>query len=56
MPKTTPSDDKNYVFYMDFGFKNSAGDLTAQTACKGHFALGTEYAAMVLKGLHWGQR
>ena len=30
--------------------------LTAQTACKGHFALGTEYAAMVLKGLHWGQR
>ena len=30
--------------------------LTAQTACKGHFALGTEYPAIVLKGLHWGQR
>ena len=30
--------------------------LTVQTACKGHFALRTEYAAMVLKGLHWGQR
>ena len=26
------------------------------TACRGHFALRTEYAAMVLKGLHWGQR
>ena len=30
--------------------------LTVQTACKGHFALRIEYAAMVLKGLHWGQR
>ena len=30
--------------------------LTVQTVCKGHFALRTEYAAMVLKGLHWGQR
>ena len=30
--------------------------LTVQTACEGHFAPRTEYAAMVLKGLHWGQR
>ena len=30
--------------------------LTVQTVCEGHFALRTEYAAMVLKGLHWGQR
>ena len=30
--------------------------LTVQTTCEGHFAPRTEYAAMVLKGLHWGQR